>query len=128
MQIPFLWPALGFALGTFLQNQFPGHETGAWAVFASSLGLLWITRGRTIFPFLLILNFACLGNLFAYHSALRPANAVEKSAGQNHRIYLEGLAATGPEIKQTGNKQNVSFVLSTEKVSQWNGKNLTGSP
>ncbi len=120
MEIPFFWPALGFTLGILLRCPWlAAHEV--WVGAACCLGsiLLWLSRGRKIFLLFLVFIFACLGNLFSNGDHLRPEDAVEKQAAQENRpVWLEGRVLSQPEKKQTGKKQNISFVLSAQRFSK----------
>lgn len=120
MEIPFFWPSLGFSLGILLHAWIAVPERWCWAGFCSALLLLWLSRGRRIFLFFLVIAFACLGNLFSNADQQRPEDAVEKKAGLEDRpVWLEGRMMVHPEIKQNGKKQNVSFVLAARRFSKW---------
>ena len=120
MQIPFFWPALGFTLGILLRCPWlAAHEWKIGAGFCLGLLLLWFLRGRRLFPFFLVIVFACLGNLFSNGDHLRPENAVERQVTQeDRRVWLEGKVLTRPENKQTGKRKNISFVLSAGQFSK----------
>ncbi len=122
MEVPFLWPAVGFMTGILLRCPWlASHEWQVGAGFCLGLRLLWILRGRRIFPLFLVIVFACLGNLFSNGDTLRPEDAVERqTARENRHVWLEGKVLTQPEIKWTGKKKNISFVLSAGQLSKRN--------
>ena len=133
MEIPFFWPALGFALGILLRPWLAAPEPALWAVFSLGIFFLWFSRGRRIFPVFLVLSFSCLGILFSKTDQARPENAVESFAVESHEkgknwIWLEGRALVHPEIKQNGRKQNVSFVVSARRFSKRKGSRFESHP
>ncbi len=120
MKVPFFWPALGFTLGILLRcSWLASHEWEVSIGFCLGLLLLWLFRGRRLFPFFLVIVFACLGNLFSNGDHLRPEDSVEKQvARENRRVWLEGKVLTWPESKRTGKRKSISFVFSAGQFSK----------
>ncbi len=114
MKVPAFWLALGLSLGIVAETLVPVPALGVGAIFLFMLPLLWTSRGRRPFLILLILTLSALGFLYARLDGKRPPHAIEQWSGT--RMSLEGIVRTEPEIKQSGKKRTISFVLSSKNV------------
>ncbi len=132
MTLPFFWLSLGTSAGILFARAYPFFEHGVRGAFGFGILCLWFARGRKIFLPFLIFAAAVLGYLYASTQNARPSHAVENFASspesgeafvRQRWITLKGLVETLPEIKKTGRKVNVSFVLSSKSLRNYGKEN-----
>lgn len=117
MKVPAFWLSLGLTAGIILNRFFPFVPSPLlWAMVLAGLPFLWRWRGRRFFLPLLVVLFTIFGVLHGREDAKRPANAVEIFAGGSERVFIDGIVAGEPAVKQKGKRRTLSLTVETGKL------------
>ncbi len=110
MKLPFFWLALGFTLGILLRHLFALPVSCILLGYVLGLCLLGCSIGRRFFLTFAVLQFGLLGFLFASQDA-KALPCKSLGFADAEKVTLRGRVVSQPEIKETGRKRQVSWVL-----------------
>ncbi|MDD5216972.1 MAG: ComEC/Rec2 family competence protein, partial [Candidatus Omnitrophica bacterium] len=120
MKFPFFWLSFGLTLGILVAYRSRLPANLLWPCILCAVPFLWLLRGRRSFLPLLLVTLALLGTLLFQEKTARAVNAVENWAGvkggSSNWCSLQGVVWSQPEIKTSGRKSTLSFVLASRNL------------
>ena len=110
MRIPFLCPAVSFALGVVYASWHPLPVEVLFLLCGLSTFFLWFLRGKRHFIFLFSFGMMFAGSLFSVIDTSESPCAIASFVSES-RIHIEGIVSSLPEVKQKKRGRVISFDL-----------------
>lgn len=115
MKYPFVWLSLFFTLGVVLERFFQPAFVPILCLIFCLLPFLWGSRGTRFYFPLLIVAVVGMGIIFSTVNHRESNRAVDQWATER-RVSLQGTIKSSPEIKRTGKKEMISFILKSKSL------------
>lgn len=115
MRRPFLWPAVGLALGIVAGRFFSFPTVPILSFLFFLLPFLWFLRGKSLFLPLFLFSLWGIGILRIQQVSRLPLDHISAFA-QGDWVSLEGKVVSLPELKEKGKRKIYSFILEARNL------------